>query len=1006
MAFTLLPFLSTLFTCFLLYCASVSLAQGNPYFQQQVDYQLTARLRPVTSSVSVTGQLVYHNNSPEALDSIPIHLWANAYRRRESPFSRQMLRDGKTEFAFAPAGALGGIDSLVFTSASVSAVVAHNPELHTLQLTEPLPPGGSFALSFSYALRVPLTFSRMGRGEQTYQLTQWYPKPAVYDRGGWHPIPYLDQGEFYSEFGDYQVSIEVPTNGIVAATGELVNDVGVALREERIRQTQTDTVAVDSLSYRPGNDTFTYVAKDVHDFAWFAAPHFRIRVDSAALRQNTIPAYSYYDKREARRWRNSANYLARAAVFADSAVGPYPYPQISAVRAPLGAGGGMEYPMITVIGPTGSDRELDEVLAHEAFHNWFYGLLASDERTHPWMDEGLTSYFEGRYMDRYYAGYSRIAEIVPGMFVGGSNYRASSGLHRFLALAKRAPAPDTHGDSLTTVQYGSAAYLQPQGLFELLDANLPAGEFGERLSAYYDTWALRHPGPDDLRESLGGSGVDWLFDNFLLDTQIPDYRISSVTRTERQLQVTVVNDGGVASPFPLAIQVGGDSTPVRNEWIAGFTGARTIVFDSVDAARLTVAIDPELRTPELARGDNYYRLGSVLPKANRPVVNFLSHVGHPDRTDVNLLPLLSFNSTEGVMLGVGAHNHLLLGQKLRFEALPFVSTRSGSVNGLAGLSYSFYEENAWWRELELSARGRAFGYNLNETYDYRDRFQRLTLGAELLLKAKPGLPLDNRVYARTHVINQNYAVGVEAATRRFTEEQLRYAVYEFGYSLTKNSALRPTQLNVDLQAAKDLGRISATYDVGFRYRAEPSFVRIRAFAGAFVARDDPAFRAVLLPNGVSGFLSQQYDYTFEEPLINRSGNPDKFGNQHFVRDGSLTLPFLLPVPFSDSWLASVSAVADAPLPIPFVKLQAYFDVAGYPDERTASVSSTVLPYTGGLRLSALGSSVELSFPLVNSPLVREALPFQSVDAKYWDRVALRVSLDNARFEDLLRRLRG
>ena len=433
------------------------------YFQQEADYTILARLDPTDHTVAVTGTLTYTNHAPDALDSLAIHLWANAYADRDSPLGQQPRRLGQTAFAFAPDSALGGYRQLQFSSPAGVQVSYADPELVWLHLPDPLAPGAQVEIGFDYVLRIPRTFSRMGRSGQSYAVTQWFPRPAVYDRDGWHTMPYLDVGEFHNEFGDYDVTIVLPANGIVAATGELLNPAGRKLRDDRIGQTIATPKLVDSLTYGPGRDTFRYRAEGVIDFAWFASPSFRVDVATAALSRGPTPAYTYYPGDAADDlWDEAAAFLARAAAFADSVVGPYPFPQISAVRGPLGTGGGMEYPMITVIGPTADRRSLDRVLAHEAFHNYFQGLLATDEHRHAWMDEGLTSWLEGRYMSHHYpADSSDLDGILPRFLRPRTPLSTAALLHGTLAAAARNPAPDTHPDSLHAIGYGYAAYTQP-----------------------------------------------------------------------------------------------------------------------------------------------------------------------------------------------------------------------------------------------------------------------------------------------------------------------------------------------------------------------------------------------------------------------------------------------------------------------------------------------------------------------------------------------------------------
>jgi len=992
-----------LFSWLLLLATAPSLygQEQQAYFQQRVSYTIDATLDPSTHSLSVSGSFSYVNNSPDLLDSLPVHLWANAFSNRTSAYAQQKRRFGDVAFLYAPENDLGGYRDLAFTGKRIATSTRLESEVANIQFNEPLLPGDSTRVAFSYTLQIPRAFSRLGRTGDLYQLTQWFPKPAVYDRDGWHTMPYLDFGEFYYEYGDYDVTLRVPENGMVGATGQLINPKGISARQQRIDQTTAaKTAALDAQKYGDRTSVYVYSARHVHDFAWFVSPRFRVSVDTARLSaQRAIPSYAYYSAGEANLWKEAPKFLARAAEFADSLIGEYPHPQISAVAAPLGVGGGMEYPMITVIGATGSAKALDEVLAHEAFHNWFQGMLGSNERAHPWMDEGLTSWLEKYYRDTHYPRGGPLGG-APDFLVSGAPKTVGNLLHRSLATTRRHPRPDMHIDSLSMVGYGYAAYTQPELLFHMLESFQGQDSFRQNLQDYFTAWKFKHPQPSDLQASLGGASVNWLFDDLLLDNSLPDYRIEGVELEGNQIAIRLTNLSEVASPFPIAFELN-DGTYSTAQWQTGFVGQKVITLPVPGEAR-RVAIDAGGQTPEIAYGDNFYRLTpGPAPSIEPLAVRLFSGLTRLDRNTIGITPTIGYNAADRLMLGIGFHNYTVPPGPSRFYVLPMVSTRDAGLNGLAGLNHSWYSADDWWREVELSLRARQYHYHYNDTYDYNDRFRRATVEANVLLSAKAGLPLDQRFSIRAHGIGQRYAVGLDAAARQFREQTKSYVVAEVDYTLQRNDPILGYGLRVGLQAAEGFARASTTFNTKLRYQAAPNFVRLRAFAGAFIHRDAaPEIAAFLLPNGTSGFLDRQYDYTFEEFIVDRSEATNS--NQVFVRDGSLTLPFLLSSPFSDSWLVSLSAQIDAPVNLPLVGIRGYVDAALYPDSRTDDIR---VPLTGGVRLAVADDLFQLSFPLFNSSFVRESLVFTSIDARYRERIAFSLNLAKLNLDELLRGLR-
>jgi hypothetical protein len=214
-----------LLICFLS-CQLPSFCQTN-YFQQQVNYTIDVTLNDVQNTLDGFEIINYTNNSPDTLRYIWFHLWPNAYKNDRTAFSEQLLKIGITNFYFSEENKRGYINRLDFKVNGITANLEDDSQyidVVKLILPAPLLPGKTIKISTPFHEKIPYNFSRGGYVDHTYQITQWYPKPAVYDSKGWHPIPYLDQGEFYSEFGNFQVQITVPENYIIAATGELQNE--------------------------------------------------------------------------------------------------------------------------------------------------------------------------------------------------------------------------------------------------------------------------------------------------------------------------------------------------------------------------------------------------------------------------------------------------------------------------------------------------------------------------------------------------------------------------------------------------------------------------------------------------------------------------------------------------------------------------------------------------------------------------------------------------------------
>jgi len=198
------------------------------YFQQEVNTTINVRLNDKNNTLSAFEEIEYINNSPDSLEYIFFHIWPNAYRNNATDMAIQNDENGDIDFHFADSINRGFIDSLDFKVDGefvISAPDVDHIDIVALVLKTPLAPGNKITITTPFRVKIPLgIYSRLGHIGQSYQITQWFPKPAVYDRNGWHPLPYLSQGEFYSEYGTYDVTITLPKNYVVGATGDLVNN--------------------------------------------------------------------------------------------------------------------------------------------------------------------------------------------------------------------------------------------------------------------------------------------------------------------------------------------------------------------------------------------------------------------------------------------------------------------------------------------------------------------------------------------------------------------------------------------------------------------------------------------------------------------------------------------------------------------------------------------------------------------------------------------------------------
>ena len=403
-------------------------ATSQSYWQQEVNYKIDVKLDDSKHELTAFEEFEYINNSPNQLDFLYIHLWPNAYQNEKTALGKQQWNSGEMLLKYGDdslKGNISGLDFKINGEAVKWELDPKNIDICKLTLKTPLLPGQRLTVSTPFKVKIPSgEISRLGHVGQSYQITQWYPKPAVYDKNGWNPIPYLNQGEFYSEFGSFDVSITLPKNYVLGATGDcqtsseidFLTDLALKTRlkfengELNEGRKENMNFPVSSTEYK----TVRYTQSKVHDFAWFADKRYEVLKGEVELpgSKRKVTSWAMFTPRNADVWKNAIEYINDGTYYYSMWNGDYPYNNVTAVDGTISAGGGMEYPTITVIGNTSNKEELEVVIVHEVGHNWFYGILGSNERVHGWMDEGMNTLNEVRYIQTKYPENTRFSDMI------------------------------------------------------------------------------------------------------------------------------------------------------------------------------------------------------------------------------------------------------------------------------------------------------------------------------------------------------------------------------------------------------------------------------------------------------------------------------------------------------------------------------------------------------------------------------------------------------------------
>jgi hypothetical protein len=947
------------------------------YWQQETNYTIKVRLDDEQHMLHAEEEIEYINHSPSTLTFIWFHLWPNAYSNRQTAFARQQLQNQDNKFYFASPDRRGFIDSLNFKVNGVQAQLEAHPEhidIVKLILPSPLAPGSRITITTPFRVKLPDSFSRLGHAGQSYQITQWYPKPAVYDRDGWHPMPYLDQGEFYSEFGRFDVSITLPANYVVGATGDLQNADEREWLEEKARQTAALVEYPSSMETPPSDansKTLRFVQDRVHDFAWFADKRYNVLKGEVSLPHSGRKVYTWvmFLNNGARYWKDAIPYVNQAIHYYSLWNGDYPYNHATAVDGALSAGGGMEYPNITVIGSVSSASSLETVIVHEVGHNWFYGILGTNERRHAWMDEGLNTLNEMRYTQTLYPD-RKIVDAPPAIarLVGIENLpqRKQYELAYLLSARHGIDQPiDLPSDEYTVLNYAAIVYSKTGVVFNHVRHYLGDEQFDAIMRKYFEAWKFKHPQPEDLRrvfEQETGKSWSWLFDDLIPTANTINYSIQDVpSRDGSNMTVSVTNLGRVPAPFSVSgIK---DDKIVRTAWFEGFRGDSSFIFQGNDYDFLL--IDAYEVMPDLNRGNHLLDLRRRRDGGNfKPVqLKFFPSLEDPRRNQLFVLPALGANTTDKFMAGLTFYNSTVPGKPFNFVAMPMYSFGRNALTGLLNVNFNFFPGRGF-RQVKLSGQLESFA-------GYAKAEPRLTF--TLMPRHLKFSPVQTLTLRHTYLTARTSLLPVYRSEFDALSPSNNYNITSLEYDVLHRNALREWNINL---AARNKGldftllSLDAKYDIHYSRKNK---IRLRAFGGSFVHNNqvDAPFRL-----GMSGSL----DFLADHILLDRamiSNTVTAFQKQRIADHGGFRAQTNA---FSTQWLAAANAEVD----IPALPLSLYFDAGYIPDGQGRFLTGT------GVNIPLLGRYLMFHLPVAGSNYENH-LPANWVDFRRNIRFTLRLN---------------
>lgn len=595
------------------------------YWQQEASYNIVATLDEARDVLHGEAMLTYVNNSPDTLRELYVHQYLNAFRPG-SAWSAVDEREGRERFQrlaepdfgyerFTATPTFDGVPVEPTYPGAPDSTVAH------FILPRPLPPGDTLRVGFAWDARPSTLPRRQGRQGRSFDFAHWFPKVAVYDRGGWEPNPLVPAGEFYGEFGTFDVMLVLRDDQVLGTTGIVVEGDPGWRRALRWGVVAQQPAAYDYVPVRPrptappGYRTVRVLARDVHTFGWSVSPDYRyeggyyLRPDPAppsrARSWDSVAVNVLYRPGDEVQW-GQGQVVARTATalrWFEEIYGPYAYPQMTVLHRI--EGGGTEFPMMQMNGSPSQG-----LILHEGGHIYTYGILANNEWRSGWMDEGLTSYQSSWFAGATPQDRTTPVDAPPVQTASGyARHRLQPsrdlsllvGQVRLDMLGRSEPIGTAGQDFSEFAVYNSMIYSRAELMYGALRDVMGDDAFRRFLRTYYARWALRHVDEAAMRaaaESAYGAPLGWFFDQWVHRTGVVDYALQDVrVRQDGNDWVTtarVVRRGDFWHPMPVGVRVDTGWVVTRAEPLAL---RQTVSIRTADRP-LAVRLDPYHHAPD------------------------------------------------------------------------------------------------------------------------------------------------------------------------------------------------------------------------------------------------------------------------------------------------------------------------------------------------------------------------------------------------------------------------
>ncbi len=948
------------------------------YFQQEVSYIIDTEFFPNENKLSAQMKVTYANNSDQSLDTLLFNLYPNAFKNRSTTYAKDNIKRGSRAFYFAKEEDLGGFEELNFeiNGQQIELEFLEGKDLAKLPLAQAIAPNEKIQIDVFFQLTIPKRFSRLGRHKGNYHFMHWFPKLAVYDKDGWHPYPYAQLGEFYGEFGDYQVTIKTPKEFKVVASGR--------------------GVSASPTSQSTEHNIWVFNTTNTHGFAFVLSSDYRkeqgnyISTDGRSIQFNILRS-----KEESTTWDSAEELLMESLAFYEAQIGPYPYDQISLVQGDGQGHQNMEYPGLIVVLDTDDKRSLDYYINHELGHMWFYAALGFNERKEPWLDEGLTTFYEHRYTNAKY-GQSYYRNLSQRFLNQSGNM---DNLHAYICsnrLCRRAQAASTPVSKMSAVNYGIRSYEMAALMYLYLEQYLGRPVFDEAIKSFYSSWKYKHPSTEALQahfEAATGKDLSWFFNGLLVKEEPLDLKIDDVQSNAQGHLLQVQSNSSF--PFPFTISALKDGKLIGQKWVETSAPAVDVQMDFSEAD--TYVLDKENLLFDVQRQNNQIKTKGLFKKLEPLAVSRIRSTEDGSKTKLFLGTNLLFNTVDGIQLGLGVTNHTAPVKRFNIELFPYYAFESKSIVGQGNMYWDHFASNKI-RKFRLGVKAKSFHFRdvlvdaiadeFNLRYQKYEPYVEVHFKHDEIENKRSYLRFRNAFLTEERLIFQS-ATDVNKVDFDFSIQELSF--YNSKWDGLGDRSLKIALEHQNYSTLFNEGKnryLKTTLELNRGiYFAKSRKVDLRLFASGFLIndqRESSNFNDLITRGSIPLFAQGFNDYWYDGNFINRGGRDvswemleRQIGNHGGGFKHALGPSFRLGN--SNNFALAINVMTDLPIELPkFLRpIKIYFD-AGYYSTKSFSLEelSNEFLYSAGFSYDL--KILKIHVPLINSKEINDIYTSQNL----------------------------